>query len=225
MPVRIRAGRHFAGIEPTRSDQLAIYFKDTRLGGSCFPEGLFQNEWMAASKMNLLRIAPIIAILTLNAIAASADSPALSRQLAPLSFILGDWNGSGKIENGGTAKGVSSIHPVLGGAGILRRDRTDLFAADGKSIGGYDQMMLIYPEAGTLHADFLDGQHVIHYVRVEMIPNQTVTFATAEGTGAPVFHLTYSKTDANTVHIKFEMAPPGQSAFKTIAEGDVQRAS
>ncbi len=188
MPVRIRAGRHFAGIEPTRSDQLAIYFKDTRLGGSCFPEGLFQNEWMAASKMNLLRIAPIIAILTLNAIAASADSPALSRQLAPLSFILGDW-------------------------------------ADGKSIGGYDQMMLIYPEAGTLHADFLDGQHVIHYVRVEMIPNQTVTFATAEGTGAPVFHLTYSKTDANTVHIKFEMAPPGQSAFKTIAEGDVQRAS
>jgi hypothetical protein len=167
------------------------------------------------------RFAAILSLVGVMASSAKAE-PNLSPELAPLAFMIGEWSGGGKTENGGSAHGISSIQAIVSGGALLRRDHIELSNVDGKPAGSFDQIMLIYAEQGAIHADYLDGTHVIHYVRADIEPN-AVSFLSAEQSGKPVFRLIYSKTASATMHITFGMKPPGQSAFATIAEGDAQR--
>ena len=153
------------------------------------------------------------------ALATPAAAQTLSAPLTGLSFLVGDWTGGGKSEHDTTDKGVSSIQPVVGGNALLRRDHTDVSDKTGTLIEGFDQIMLIYPEGGTLHADYLDGTHVIHYTSAAIQPGQSVQFLTDNSASAPAFRLTYSKQAADTLAIKFEMQPPGATQFQTVAEG------
>ncbi len=165
-----------------------------------------------------------LAVALLSTALPTHAETALAPPLAPLAFLVGDWAGTGKIEDGGTSRGTSSIHPAVGGGALLRQDHTDLFAADGHATGGFDQIMLIYPEAGSLHADYLDGQHVIHYTAASIDPaGESVTFSTAPAPDRPQFRLSYARHPPAVLHIKFEMAPPGAPGFVTVAEGDAER--
>jgi hypothetical protein len=119
-------------------------------------------------------------ILAIPATAQTAPSP-----LDGLSFLVGDWTGTGKSENGGTDTGRSSIQRIVGGNALLRRDHTDVTDKNGKLIESFDQIMLIYPEGGTLHADYLDGTHVIHYIHAVIQPGQSVQFITDTSAKAP----------------------------------------
>jgi hypothetical protein len=173
-----------------------------------------------------MRLAKRLAVFVLaTAAAAPAWAADLQPALAPIGFLVGDWtSGEGKVaETGGTARGSSLITAEAGGAVLLRRDHTDLFDAAGKPMGGFDQIMLIYPEAGSLHADYSDGQHVIHYVSAEVSPGRSVTFTSAAQAGAPVFRLTYALKTATTLTVAFAMEPPGQSVFHPIATGELRR--
>jgi hypothetical protein len=151
------------------------------------------------------------------------SAPALSPQLAPIQFLVGDWIGQGKSEGNSSDKGTSSIHPVVGGGALLRRDHNDVRDSHGKLVESFDQLMTIYPEDGTLKADYLDGTHVIHYVRADVKNGQSVRFVTASSAQAPSFRLTYTKASPHTLAIKFEMEAPGQSDFHTVAEGTINR--
>jgi len=160
----------------------------------------------------------------LSAAAPGATAPTLSPAMQPLSFLVGHWTAiQGKAENNVVAKGVSSIEPAAEGAALLRRDRTDLFTPDGKPLQSFEQVMLIYPEGGSLHADYFDGGHVIHYVSATVDPGKSVTFLTAPAPGPPRFRLTYAAPSADRLTVKFEMAPPGATDFRTIAEGEAKR--
>jgi len=117
------------------------------------------------------------------------------------------------------------MHPAVAGGAILRRDHTDLFDRDGRPAGGFDQIMLIYGDQGRVHADYLDGQHVIHYVTAEVGPGESVSFLTDEHVPGPAFKLSYRRSAAETLHIAFAMRPPGQTAYVTVAEGDAHPAS
>jgi hypothetical protein len=83
--------------------------------------------------------------------------------------------------------------------------------------------MLIYPEAGTIHADYSDGQHVIHYTGATVIPGKSVTFTSAALPGAPTFQLTYLLQRPDTLGLTFGMAPPGQKTVHPIATGTLKR--
>jgi hypothetical protein len=168
---------------------------------------------------SLLAVLAVAALGRLATPSARADPPALAPALLPLQFMLGDWTGDGKTETG-TSRGTSSIHPVVGGGGILRRDHTDLFDAGGKPAGGFDQLMVIYGDQGRVRADYLDGQHVIHYLSAETGPGESVTFVSDDKSGGPVFRLTYRRTGPETLHIVFSMQPPGAPGPRVIAEGD-----
>jgi hypothetical protein len=85
--------------------------------------------------------------------------------------------------------------------------------------------MLIYPEAGTLHADYSDGDHIIHYTSAVVVAGKSVAFTSALAPGTPTFRLTYELTDAGALAIRFEMAPPGQTTFHPIADGTLRKAS
>jgi hypothetical protein len=164
-------------------------------------------------------VALLIALLTGGA----ATAQTLPDSIAGVAFLIGDWTGGGASEGGMTDKGTSSIHLIVGGNALLRKDHNDVTDKDGKLQESFDQYMLIYPEGGTLHADYLDGAHTIHYVRAEIAPGQSVQFESAAAPGAPVFRLTYTKETAETLGIKFEMQPPGGTNFATVASGILTR--
>lgn len=181
----------------------------------------------ALHKVDAMRIAAvvIIAFLTFGTVA-RAQTVQLKPELAGLLFLAGRWgSGSGIVaETGGSSRGTSIITSDANGGVLLRRDHTDLFDASGKATGAFDQVMMIYAEGGAIHADYADGDHVIHYTSATVVPGSSVIFATAISAGAPAYRLSYTKTDADTLAIRFEIEPPGQSAFRPIATGTLKRA-
>lgn len=156
--------------------------------------------------------------------ALSARAAALKPELSGLGFLLGSWSsGTGKVaETGGTSTGSSVITAEAGGAVLLRRDHTNLFDRSGKPAGGFDQIMTIYAEGGAVHADYFDGDHIIHYTSAVVVPAKSVTFMTASLPGAPAFRLAY-RLQGKSLAITFGMTPPGQTVFHPIATGTLRK--
>ena len=155
-----------------------------------------------------------VAALMLPA-ALHAQATRTGSTLAGLSFMLGDWqSGQGQVaDTGGTAKGQSAMTLEAGGNVLLRRDHTDLFDKLGKPTGSFEQVMMIYPEAGTLHAEYSDGQHVIHYVSADVVAGRSVTFTSASQPNAPTFRLQYSLTAPRTLSVAFRWLRPEALIF------------
>lgn len=157
-------------------------------------------------------------------LAIPAGAADLSQPLTPLQFLVGNWIATGGHSEGGHVnRGTATFEPAAAGTALLRQDHTEVFDAAGHKTEDFGQVMLIYPEGGKLRADYFDGQHPIHYTSVSVEPDRSVRFETAPQTGAPSFRLTYTKTAADTLSVKFEMASPGQSAYQEIAAGTMHR--
>lgn len=174
----------------------------------------FMARWLPAACLGLF--------LQMAAVARGAP---LAPPLSGLDFLLGAWtSGDGKVaETGGTSKGASVITSEAGGAVLLRRDHTDLFDKSGKPAGSFDQIMTIYAERGSIHADYFDGSHIIHYISASVVPGRSVIFTSAFVPGAPAFRLIY-EISGRSLSLDFAMAPPGQTNFRPIAIGTLQRA-
>jgi len=177
---------------------------------------MMKTAWL---RTYLLSIASIFAFAS----SAAAEPAPLKPELSGIAFLVGKWDGgTGQVaETGGTSRGSSTIVPEVGGSVLIRRDHTDLFDPAGKASGSFDQIMMIYPEAGTLHADYSDGEHIIHYTSAVVVPGKSVVFATAASAGEPSFRLRYEKTDATTLAVQFEIALPGQDTFHSVAKGEL----
>ena len=163
-------------------------------------------------------------VLTGSAMAAQAQS--VKPQLADVSFLVGDWSsGKGSVaDTGGTSTGSSRFTVAANGAVLLRQDRTNLFDKAGKPTGEFDQIMMIYSEGGTLHGDYSDGTHVVHYDRADIEPGKSVAFSSAKQPGAPVFKLTYTLTKPDVLSVSFGMIPPGATTLNPIAIGTLHKA-
>jgi len=150
---------------------------------------------------------------------------ALKPTLAPLGFLVGNWKSDdGKVaETGGTSKGGSTISAQSDGWALLRQDHTELFDKDGKPAGGFHQTMVIYPDNGAMHGDYVDGEgHAIHYVAAEIAAGKSVTFSSAPGQG-PQFRLRYELEAPGVLAVSFGMIPPGQKEFHPIASGTLRK--
>ncbi|HEY1927900.1 MAG TPA: hypothetical protein VGG92_10590 [Caulobacteraceae bacterium] len=176
-----------------------------------------------------MKLTAAVAAVLVVAIAqfACAQSVATQSPLAGLTFLIGDWSsGRGEVaDTGGTSTGRSAMTSEAGGAVILRRDHTDLFDKSGRPMGGFDQIMMIYPEAGTIRADYSDGAHVIHYVSATVEPGAAATFTSIASAGAPTFRLSYRLTAPDRLSVWFGMAPPGGGDFRPIAVGELRKRS
>lgn len=168
--------------------------------------------------------APAFLFSVVCALPASAQT-ALKPPLAPLNFLVGNWKSDdGKVaETGGTSKGDSIMSVQSDGWALLRQDHTELFDKDGKPAGGFHQTMMIYPDNGAVHADYVDGEgHAIHYGSAEILPEKSVTFSSAPGQG-PVFRLRYDLQTPGVLAVSFGMIAPGQSEFHLIAAGTLRK--
>jgi len=160
------------------------------------------------------------------ALATGAQAATLAPALQPLSFLVGKWEGGGEVsDSGGRALGVSIISAQADGKALLRDDHNDLFDKAGKQTGQFHQIMLIYPDAGGVRGDYVDGEgHVIHYGPATIVAGQSVEFVSTAPPGAPVFRLRYDAEGTEALKISFAIRPPGQTTFQPIAVGEVHRA-
>lgn len=169
----------------------------------------------------------VSALAALALASASSVQAPLKSGLSPIGFLVGRWaSGDGKVaDTGGASRGSSLFTVEANGDVLLRRDHTELFNAQGKPAGGFDQIMMIYADAGSIHADYSGEGHLIHYVSAEVSPGRSVVFTSARQPGAPVFRLGYVLQADGALGVSFAMAPPGQAAFQPIAAGVLKRAN
>lgn len=138
-------------------------------------------------------------------------------------FLMGDWVSDGPAIQG---SGAFSFRPELDGRVLVRRNRADLPASPEHSSASHADLLLLYPEAGALRAEYFDNEgHVIHYRASVANDGKSATFVSDPAAGAPRFRLSYALLAGERVRVRFEIAPPGQpDGFKTYVEGTVHRA-
>ena len=137
--------------------------------------------------------------------------------------FLGTWQGTG---GGGPGQGSGEFTFALElqGAVLTRHNYAEYPASKDKTAFRHDDLMVIYHDAeNSTRADYWDSEgHVIHY-SVSLSP-VGLSLASDPAQPGPLYRLTYLKTDANSVKITFEIAPPtDRTAFKTYIEATAHR--
>lgn len=160
------------------------------------------------TRLVLAAIATVLAMFSSSIALAAPPS-----QLAPLDFLLGDWNAA--AAKPGDASGKTTFARSLQDRIILRTNSVDYPAANGKPASRHDDLMLIYATSDAVRADYYDNEgHVIHYTVTSPAANQAV-FVSDAAPSAPRYRLTYKLGSDGQLEGQFEIAPPGQTdAFK-----------
>ena len=144
----------------------------------------------------------------------------------PYDFLVGDWvsDGSGEL---GKGSGGCSFAWDLQKKVLVRRNRAEIPAAEGRPAAVHEDLMVIYrgEQGGPHKAIYFDSEgHVINYVATFSDDKQTLTFLSEATPGAPRFRLSYKKEIDETLDIKFEIAPPQKpDGFKTYLGGKARR--
>lgn len=157
--------------------------------------------------MRRRRYLPEIATALCLSIAAGhglqAERPAL---LAPLEFLLGEWEAVGDPSG---ATGGFTFAGAVQDRVIVRTNYSNTPAADGKPASRHDDVMTIYVDGTVVKADYLDNEgHVIRYTA--QVHDGEVRFLSDATPSEPRYRLTYSKGPASTITGRFEIAPPGK---------------
>ena len=147
--------------------------------------------------------------------ARSAAPSALDRVLAPLQFLVGDWEVFAKP---GNPSGWFSIRPDVQGSILLRRNHSESPAANGRPAGSHDDLMVVFHDGSpaVVRAIYFDSEgHTIRYT-ADVSTARQVTFVSDASAPGPRYRLSYRSNPNGTLDGKFEVAPPGKpDAFTT----------
>lgn len=167
-----------------------------------------------------------LAFLLLFPIVGSAPADTKDDSWAAFRFLLGEWVGEGDGKPG-QGSGGFSFAPDLGGKVLVRKNRNDIPAANGRPAVTHGDLLIIYrgSDGKRNKAIYFDNEdHVIQYTVTASGDGNALTFVSDAVPSQPRFRLTYTKGKGETVSIKFEIAPPGKAEeFKTYLEGTARR--
>jgi hypothetical protein len=168
-----------------------------------------------------------VAALVLVLLAAgAARAGAAADPWSAFRFLVGEWVGEGD-GSPGKGSGGFSLSPELGGKVLVRKNRAEYPAANGRPAVVHEDLMVIHPgkEGRSALADYWDNEgHVIRYTITPSADGKALTFLSESAAGEPRFRLTYTQTDKDAVAIKFEIAPPGKpEALRTYIEAKARR--
>jgi len=166
--------------------------------------------------------AALLAALAIAGPCAAADDDTWSA----FRFLLGEWVGDG---DGAPGKGSGgfTLAPELGGKILVRKNRAEYPAANGRPASVHEDLMVIEPpdKRGTARATYWDNEgHVIHYSVTRSDGGRGLVFLSDVAAGQPRFRLTYHAGAEEVVALKFEIAPPAKAdAFQTYIESTCRR--
>ncbi len=166
----------------------------------------------------------VAAILGLASLAGATEGGKGS--WGPLQFLVGDWVGEGGGSPGQGA-GEFSFRPDLQDRVLVRRSFAEYPATKERPAFRHDDLTIVYREsdAGPLRAIYFDNEgHVIRYAIAASPEKNAVEFVSEASSSAPRFRLTYTRAGADTVGIRFEIAPPGKpDAFAPYLDAKARR--
>jgi hypothetical protein len=148
----------------------------------------------------------------------------LPKELVPLEFLLGAWDGGGSGAPG-QASGATTFATGLQDRVIVRTNFAVIAATDKAPASRHDDLMIVYvDDKGGIRADYYDNEgHVIRYV-VTVPGAGRAVFVSEVAAGAPRFRLAYETAPGGVVKGSFSMAPPGKpDAFAPYLAWDMRR--
>jgi hypothetical protein len=159
----------------------------------------------------------VLALFLVPAVHA-ADQP-----WSALSFLIGDWDGSGSGQPGQGA-GSFSFTPDLQNQVLVRRSHSEYPAASGRPATVHVDLTVVYDPASPQASYFDNEGHVIHYAVTVDPAAHTAVFTSDGSAPGPGFRLTYKQTAADQLKVTFEISPTGKAAdFKTYLDGTATR--
>ncbi len=161
--------------------------------------------------------------LLLALFCAATQAPAVKADpWAPYRFLIGTWAGEGQGQPGNTT-GNATFKLDLDGRVLVRTSSTSVPPRGSEAGYVHRDLLVAYREAPgqPMRAIYWDNEdHTIAYEVTASDDGSVVTFVSKAMAAAPRFRLVYTRRDASTVDVKFEMAPPGSpDAFKVYTQG------
>jgi len=163
-------------------------------------------------------IIPLLLLLAFSPVQAQQSQ---SNKWKDFDLLLGEWTWSGGGQPG-QAKGTSTVEPDLNGTGLLRKVHLDYPASKDRAAFSHDDLLYVYhdPADDSLRAIFFDGEnHVIRYAVTVAPDGDSIQFLSDAAPSGTRARMTYTRTGADSVTEKFELAPPGKpDQFATYVE-------
>jgi hypothetical protein len=163
----------------------------------------------------------VVTVLTTTALAAAGDVP---KALEPLTFLIGEWGGTG-AGSPGQGAGTATFSRGLQDRVIIRTSYAEYPATPKSPASRHDDLMIVFvTDDGTVGADYYDNEgHVIRY-QVTVNGPDDVSFVSAVAANAPRYRLSYKAAPGGIVKGRFEVAPPGKpDAFTEYLAWDSKR--
>jgi hypothetical protein len=137
-------------------------------------------------------------------------------------WLMGEWTGEGSGQPG-QGGGTFTFSPDLNKNILVRRSHSEYPAAENRPKVIHDDLMIIYPDQTGIPAKaiYFDNEgHTIEYSIV--YAGGSIVLTSQKTTGVPIFRLTYTLPDKDTVNTKFEMSQDGIN-FMVYVEGNSKR--
>jgi len=175
------------------------------------------NSNQAASKGNQI-VKPTVP-------ATPQGPPDVATRWQSLRFLIGSWDARTAGAAGQDVKdnGTYSFRPELNGTVLARHSSQDNCKGPADFDCDHHDLLYIFRDSPTapIHAIYFDNEgHVIHYA-VTTPAADVAVFDSTDPTG-PRFRLSYQLTGIVLLG-KFEMAPPGQTTYRTYLEWEGPR--
>jgi hypothetical protein len=133
-------------------------------------------------------------------------------------WLIGDWVGAGSGIPG-QGGGVFSFKLELDKKILLRKSHSEYPAAQNKPQVIHDDLLIVYPDFTGFPAKaiYFDSEgHTINYSIT--YSDESIVLTSNRIMNVPVYRLTYTLLDPETVNTKFEMSRDGNK-FTTYIEG------
>jgi hypothetical protein len=164
-------------------------------------------------RSNLLALIAIIFITTIS------FGQEVNTSWAKLNYLNGNWKGEGSGKPG-EGTGYFSFKLDLDKKIMIRNSHSEYPATKDKPLIVHNDLMILYVNnAGNPdRAIYFDNEgHVINY-SISFPNDSDIVFTSDKISNMPVFRLTYSKINNNTLNITFEMSQDGKN-YVTYVKG------